>query len=684
MKHIIRILIILCFSTQAFHLMAQDTIVIEQSRVIPKGQSFDVAAGTTLVMMPGAKIWVEGSLNLNGTAAKPIFVISKDANDPGAGIVVNGQSYQQNILIAYTHFIALEQALRFDPFWARKTVHFDHVQVSQSVYNESSIYISAPFIDYNSPPIRFSITGLDYYNNNAGLFIEEFGNKSIQYNLSGLNFFENKLANSNENTGILNLQLTEEIQKQKNQIDQISFNRNFQGQKEIGLSVSGNQDTIIVQSAFGTGAKIPVIDAKSDPRLPTVDIQKADDIKTIQADKCQIQSIAHQKNKIVVYSNPACAISYLKDNNNINIPYTVNRNKDSIVLNYTGNLVPEKLWMNEQFWVAVPPISESDSSKSAQKPESKLEEKRAHGFWADSSMLKDLNLFKPSVEIGMFTGIAAYVGDIKPKFGLPACYQFSNGINIQYHHNKHLSYQFTYNRTDIGSDDPTALYLAYSSLPIYVDKGSIAWKIPSYRMNFKTKIYAFELGTTYYFNRYSMEDKSVANLKGKWVSGIGAGIGIFSFDPYRYTVYSKYADEVQWVSLREMGTEGQNFLPGRSRYGQYAMNFNVHYELNYCYERWKFKTELRGVITSTNYLDDMGDGYYYGNDYAKWAATAPAWANYVDKNGNSVPLVQVFPDFGKVASKRTYSLLPDGYFQFHMGISYDIGNPFKANKPKKK
>ncbi len=683
MKHIIRILIILCFCSQAFHLMAQDTIVIEQSRVISKGQSFDVPAGSTIVLMPGAKIWVEGSLNLNGTAAKPIYVISKDAKEPGSGIVINGQSYQQSIQIAYTYFIALEQALRFDPFWARKMVHLDHIQVSQSVYNESSISISAPFIDHNYPPIQFSITGLDYFNNNAAFFIEEYGNNSIQYNLNGLNFFENKLPATTENTGIFHLQLTDENQKQKNQIDQISFSRNFQGQKEIGLSVSGNQDTIIIQSAMGAVHSIPVIDSKSDPRLPTVTVQKIEDIKTVQAEKCQIHSIFHKKNNIVIHTNSACAVSYLRDSNNSNIPYTVSRSNDSIVLNYTSNLVPAKLWMNEQFWIAVPPILDLDSSQSVQKAPIQAEEKRAHGFWADSSMLKDLNLFKPSVEIGMFTGIAAYVGDIKPKFGLPACYEFSNGFNVQYHHNKHVSYQFTFNRADIGSDDPTALYLAYSSLPIYIDKGSVAWKVPSYRMNFKTKIYSFELGTTYYFSRYIMEDKSVANLKGKWVSGIGAGIGIFSYDPYRYSVYSKYAGEVQWVSLREMGTEGQNFIPGKSRYSQYAMNLNVHYELNFCYERWKFKTELRGVITSTNYLDDMGDGYYYGNDYAKWAATAPAWANYVDKNGNSVPMVQVFPDFGKVASKRTYSLLPDGYIQFHMGLSYDIGYPLKAKKTKK-
>ncbi len=684
MKHTIRILFIFTLCFQAFNLKAQDTIVIEQSKVISKGQSFEVAAGTTIVFMPGAKIWVEGSLNLAGTAAKPITIISKDAKEPGSGIVINGQSYQQNIQIAYTHFVSLEQAIRFDPFWARKIVDLDHVKVSQSVYNESSIYVAAPFIDHNYPPIRFSISGLDYFNNNAGVFIEEFGNKSVQFNLSNLNFFENKLSTSNEASGIFNLQLTEATQKQKNQLDQLAFNRNFQGNNEIGLAVFGNQDTITVQSAMGVNGTIPVIDAKSDPRLPTVSIQKLDNIVSMQRDKCLIQKITHQRNQIVIHSNAACAVSYLKDSNAMNVPFTVNRNKDSITLNYTGNAIPEKLWMNEEFWAIVPPLSQLDSSNALQKPENKLEEKKAHGFWADSSMLKELNLFKPSLEIGMFTGIAAYIGDIKPKFGLPANYHLSNGINIQYHHNKHVSYQFTFNRADIGSDDPTGLYLAYSSLPIYVDKGSVAWKVPSYRMNFRTEIYAFELGTTYYFNRYIMEDKSAANLKGKWVNGIGMGIGIFRFDPYRYTVYSKYADEIQWVSLREMGTEGQNFLPGRSQYGKYAMNLNLHYELNFCYERWKFKTELRGVITSTNYLDDMGDGYYYGNDYQKWAATVPEWGNYVDKNGNSVPMVQVFPDFGKVASKRTYSLLPDGYVQFHMGLSYDIGAPWKTNKKAKK
>jgi hypothetical protein len=677
MKQSIRILFIISFCFQALSLMAQDTIVIEQSKVIAKGQNFEVAAGTTLVLKPGAKIWVEGSLNFAGTSSNPIVVISQDAANPGAGIVINGQSYNQSIQIAHTKFISLSQALRFDPFWARKSVSLNNIQVSQSVYNESSIYVSSPFIDYNYPPIEFSLTELDYFNNNAAIFIEELGNKSIHFTLKGLNFFENEIAESAEKTGILHLQITEDKNKHRNIIDKVSFNRNFQGTKEIGISVSGNQDTIHIESAQSKNANMPLIDASSDPRLPYVSIAKNDDIKNSLNDKCLLQSIAHQKGQIVLKGAAACAVSQLIDSNLQPVSYTISRAKDSITMLYSGNTVPTKLNLNNQIWVKVPALLVTDSIHTSQ---AKKEENRTHGFWADSSMLKELDFFTKSYEVGMFTGIATYVGDIKPKFGLPACYEFSNGMYLQYHHSKHLSYQITFNRADLGSDDPTSLFLAYSSMPIYIDKGSVAWKVPSYRMNFKTKLYAFEIGTTYYFERYNKGDKSVENLKGKWVNGIGIGIGIFKFDPYRYAFYSKNSDEIQWVSLREMGTEGQNFLPGKTPYGKYAFNFNLHYQLNFCYERWKFKTEIRGVITSTNYLDDFADGYYYGNNYEKWASTIPQWGNYVDQNGNSVSLVQVFPDYGKVQSKKTYSMLPDGYLQFHLGISYDLGNPFKSKK----
>jgi len=676
-KFILLFVTVLVFSGNLF---AQDTIVIEKARIIPKGQSFDVAPGTVLVLKPGAKIWVEGSLNFSGTANQPITVISENTNDPGAGIVINGQSYQQQINISYTNFYSLIQALRFDPFWARKSIKLNQIKISQSLYNESSFYISAPFKDHGFAPIQFSITGLDYFNNNASAFIEDYGNNAIQYKLSGLNFYENKLEKSDEAFGILNIEKSDDKLNQSNTIDKIAFHKNFIGDKEIGLSVSGNQDSIGVQSLYYSGSKLPIADAKTDPRLPYVKIESASSLKESLSDKCFVDNVIHTNGKVTVFSSSACSVSALLDSAENKIPYTVSRNKDSITLSYNSKNPPIKMWMNELFWVPVPVLPKIDTLASAPiKPiETKVEEeKRAHGFWADSSMLKDLDLFKPSFEIGMFTGVAGYVGDIKPKFGIPACYEFSNGINIQYHHNKHLSYQFIYNRADIASNDPTALFLAYSSLPFYLDDGNTISKMPSHRFNFRTKLMSFELGTTYYFNRYDKNDKSVKNLKGRWVSGIGLGLGLLKYDPYRYAFYTKYADQIQWISLREMGTEGQNFLPGKSRYGQYAINFNLHYELNFCYERWKFKTELRGVITSTNYLDDIGEGYTYGNNYAKWLETIPAWNNYTDQYGNTYVIGVPFPDTGKTINKRSYSPIPDGYIQFHFGLSYDIGNPVK-------
>jgi hypothetical protein len=74
----------------------------------------------------------------------------------------------------------------------------------------------------------------------------------------------------------------------------------------------------------------------------------------------------------------------------------------------------------------------------------------------------------------------------------------------------------------------------------------------------------------------------------------------------------------------------------------------------------------------SDYLDDYGEGYTYGGNYDKWKASAGDIDLPIDNNtGKKLTIEQVFPKYN-TSIKRTNSLLPDMFFQQHIGISYDL------------
>jgi hypothetical protein len=90
------------------------------------------------------------------------------------------------------------------------------------------------------------------------------------------------------------------------------------------------------------------------------------------------------------------------------------------------------------------------------------------------------------------------------------------------------------------------------------------------------------------------------------------------------------------------------------------------------------------VITSSDYLDDYGTGLMYGGNYALWYRTLFKRDKTLPKNlynGQPAQFAKFFPNLRPV-KPRTSDLIPDMYFQYHIGVSYDIGMPIKKWRKK--
>jgi hypothetical protein len=665
---LLSISISLIFSSNLF---SQDTLRIKQTITIKKGQELRIKEGTIVVFYPETRIWVEGGLKVIGTNEKPIQFTSFDANNPGIGISINGHSTNQIALIQNVEFRNLVQPVRFEPFWFRKNITINNISISNCKFSEAVIYVSSPLIDQRNQIINFELKNSKFYNNSSGLILEEIGSKNIYYGIDNLAFFENKLSGSDNSFGVFHLNLSSAFKSNSYKIGSLLFNRNQLEKSEIGLSVSGRVDSIEIGEIYYNNLR-PVFDYYIDPRLPKI-IFKNKNIKQWQNAICLINQINHEPGKIELLGSQ-CKVINLFDSAGNDLKFDVFNSLDTMILKYESNRLANKILFQENLEVQVPKIDNkyyllTDSLKE-------IENKKQ----GDSILIAKTELFTKSFEIGLWGGFSAFMGDVKHKFGIPGCIEWTGGIYLQYNFKRNLSLRGTYYRTNIGMHDPTAALFMFQSAPFYLsdNNGNIS-QLSSWETSFKTKIHAIEFEAIWYLgNKTYLDDYSE---KGRFISGIEAGFGIIHYTPYRGVVYSKYKDSAVFVEARPLGLEGQNFLPNKSKYGSIAMNFNFGFELNHIYKKWRIKSEFRYVITGTDYLDDIGTGYLYGGNYDEWLKSNSNWVGPINKfTGKPVKLEEAFQRKNPSSSKRTTDLLPDGYIQLHFGLSYNIGNPLKKIK----
>jgi hypothetical protein len=207
-----------------------------------------------------------------------------------------------------------------------------------------------------------------------------------------------------------------------------------------------------------------------------------------------------------------------------------------------------------------------------------------------------------------------------------------------------------------------------------------------WRFNFTTTLNVLDLESIIYLNRARNINFNNPN---KWsmLSALGIGTSIIQYDPKRMVVTDKYT----LVSLRPLGTEGQNFLPGQKPYGKITGSFNLAYNVVFQKNRWLFKGEIKKVFSFSDYLDDWGTGQWYGGDYDKWAASLPA-GNIDPFSRQDMNIIAGLGEYYQVeykdkgldlSAKKSLTPLPDGYLQFHLGVAYRIINPVIKEKKKK-
>jgi len=691
----------------ANNLFGQSVLKIADIKIVSVGEILTIPAGTVVEFGSGAFIKVEGSLIVNGSEENPVIFKNMDENILGLGIVISGSKYESVVQLNHVKFDGLIQPLRFDPFWQRKEVELKNISFWNSISGEPIVYVASPLIDLREgKKIVFTIKNSTCVNNSAGMLLENVGSDAIQYYIDNVNFSDNNATGNMNALGLIHFDFASLYKSANVKVGSLSFTRNYALNNPLGISVAGNGAfSINIDTIYQTDIAEDIIyDKHIDNRIPSVVVGNKSSIYENGSTDI-IKSISHNFGRVTLNVNGNPEISKLIDSAGNKVDYTFSRIGDTILLNYIQGLPIKGVLMNGQ-QVNIPKfIASNDKFLEL----TKIDTAQYYKFLIENNKLGlsqpqsdeigfkfKLPIFKRKGEVvkkintwelGVWGGGAIYGGgDIQPLGYIPSTIELSFGLYQQVNINTRFSMKISGYYTTISSHNFLAAGYFNGTKPIYFYDSlykRIKVSTDFLPVNFITKMGLLEFEGLWHLRPYKIE----AGKNSTTIPSIGLSAGIMYFTPYRIAfVEGQSSTETRddWENkmytkhlwdLRKLGSEGQNFLPGKSPYSPIAFNLGTSFSLTYLKKRYALKGEMKFVYTSTDYLDDFGPGIWYGGNYDKMVKSA--YKMYDNIPQADMDAITWTPNSNKQKrlgwiNPRSTDGLNDWYYQLHLGMSYFI------------
>ncbi len=692
----------------ANNLLGQSVIKIADIKIVPAGETLTIPAGTVVEFGSGAVLQVEGSLIVKGTESNPVIFKNLEEKISGLGIVISGSNYESTVELNNVKFECLIQPLRFDPFWHRKEISLKNIAVWNSISGEPLIYVASPLTDLrDGRKIDFTIENSTFINNSAGILLENVGSDGIQYNIDNLSFSDNNVTGNVNALGLLHFDFASLYKSSNIKVGSLSFTRNYAGSSPVGVSTAGNGSfSMNIDKIYQSNTTEDIIyDKHTDNRIPAIVVDKKLSMNESGSSDV-IKSIAHNfgQVKMTVIGNPS--FTKLLDSAGNKVDYTTTRKGDTIQLNYLQGVPAKGILANGQ-QVNIPKfILNNDKLLELSKIDTAqynkfLNEKKIDGAGQEQSDVIGLNLNLPTFkgkgevvkklntwELGVWGGGAIYGGgDIKAKYGeklFPSTIELSFGLYQQFNLNSRFSMKISGYYSSVSMHNLFAIGLFSGSKPLMsFDSAYNEVKVSpnSYPVHFVTKMGILEFEGLWHLRAYKIDEGKNSKL----IPSIGLSLGVLYFTPYRYAYTSQRNNETRsayeermntehlW-NLRDLGSEGQNFLPGKSQYSAIAFNVGTSFSLTYLMKRFAVKGEMKVAYTSTDYLDDFGPGLWFGGDYNKMVESAyKQFDNITQADMNKITGSSMKSLIGANIPRSTNGL-NDWYYQLHLGMSYMLFN----------
>jgi hypothetical protein len=508
---------------------------------------------------------------------------------------------------------------------------------------------------------------------------------------------------------VLHLDVARAVAAGQLKIGELAFNRNSSGINSVGLSLSGGNGTgsekLSAGAVYGEKANTLIYDNRINSRVPSLEIGKVGGLNAYSEEKDFVIAAKHTfgKVKMNVVGNPR--VVKMEDSLGRPVFNNASRIGDTLVLLYLeGNPTVITLANGQKFMVPKltaaelpPPIYRKvdttlisptwpDTTNAGNSGDNSVKIAFSIPTFGKSGDVTRLGFW----ELGAYFGGGIYGGGDVPHafFPLPSTIEYSAGTFAQYNATDRFSIKFSYSKFAISTHNIWApgLFTRAGGVIGEDTLGNTIEYSKGFSNMFVTEMNSFDFDMLWHLKSYKLDSKQNHKL----VPTVGLGFGFLSYDPYRILLKSQrkdesYPDYVDRLnnnykfSLRDMGTEGQNFLPGSKPYGKYAFSVNTSFGLTYIFKRWAFRGDMKFVYTSTDYLDDMGPGAWYGGDYEKWKNSIESNSVFTQDAANVGKLTSNYNGAADPLSLRSTNGLNDGYMQIHLGVSYFLLHSGKKN-----
>ena len=699
-KHVLSLLFV--FTLFATSASAQE-VRISGHQTVAKDSVWSLPAGSKVVFEANASVEVLGGLNFSGSVEAPIVITAEEGS--GLGFLINGQS-AGSIVWNNVQISNLQAPVVFDPFWYRSNVTLSNITFRMNG-NGAVVRMAAPFQDLEAPA-AVAFTNVNFFNNDGGVVIDGLGQSGWNLSIDGMAFEYNTGANQYQTP--LHLDFTGTSKNYS--ISNLLFNQN----DGYGLSLAGADQVVSMGTIYTNASDENVILSKaSNYRLPSLDatimpLSEASNWFT------KIEGHSHVDQTLGLPLSVDPAQLKLLDASGNSIDFTSSVGENGFEISYDGEtpttaitadgtiiplreptITPTMTGLGLGSGDGTGGLASIDFSGAANDVfQSLVHPKLKPGF-------------EPSWEVGGMFGGTAYDGrDLKlvrfsttdflsilPNVGLfwpGGALGYTGGAFIQHNTHSHVSYRASVNALNVNVGKQISFpYMATattgtnSTIDSRGNNRNIGHK-------FSTSVQTLEFEAIRHFRSNQLSE----GQKKKWIGAWTAGFGALHYTPYAVNYVPNSTDTppsalgiTYWylgegrdvyTNLRRAGTAGQNNIDGMRRYGSFAALASTGFMVTYKRQSWQMTGQIKGVLTSTDYLDDFGRGTYFGGDYE-------GWLDQLFEDSYTDPIsgdeLTVSPSWvsrtGPYGGSRAQNYMPDGYWEVKLSFSKNIdANPIES------
>jgi hypothetical protein len=301
--------------------------------------------------------------------------------------------------------------------------------------------------------------------------------------------------------------------------------------------------------------------------------------------------------------------------------------------------------------------------------------------------------FEQSVEMGGTFGGTLYdsrdlkmlrfstnnISSIFPNIGMlwpGGAIGYTGGINAQLNQNSFVSYKVSLNALNVNAGKVLSFPYRFTDVGVYKSTISASGGYRNVEHRFSTSVQTAEMEVF----RHLRSNQLKENKNYKWVPSFTAGLGFLHFQPKAINYKKSTADPYNWylgngidvsTSLRSAGTAGQTSVEGMSKYSPFALIASTGFSMAYKRNGWNVNAQLKGNITTTDYLDDFSRGTYAGGDYINWLSSLEprVFTDPLTEVEMAFPITDIMPISG---GSRAQNYMPDGYWQVQLSLSKEL------------